>query len=153
MKTMKEYLSTAEGVKQMWEKINSILDNFDFSKVVTVMEALDWSWACNPGEAEEYSDLGRRVKWGDENDLGNEYYPEYPELLKAARERLVGAIETMPDDRTSWSESSGGFRAEVDIMTDEERADYYGGEIANVDDFAHSVDLRLSFVVEESDTY
>ena len=147
---MKEYLSTAEGVTQMWEKINEILDFFDFSKVITVMEALDWYWACSESEADDYGNMGNHVR---QTELGWQYRPEYPQLLKAAREKIVSAINSMPDDETRWMESSGGFRVEVNICTDEERADYYGGEIANVDDFAHSVDLRLVFEVEEVTSY
>ena len=154
MKTMKEYLSTPEGVKQMWKKINEVLDNFNFDNVETVMEALDWSWACTPAEAEEYEGEGCRIK--RQNTLvegGCDYFPRHKHLLKAARERIVGCIESMPDDRTTWAESGAGFRVEVDIYTDEERADYYGPEVANVDDFEHSVDISLYFVAEESTSY
>lgn len=147
---MKEYLSTAEGVRQMWEKINGVLDNFDFNKVVTVMEALDWYWKCDEDQADDYEELGNKVR---RCGIGWEYRPEYRQLVKFARERIVGAIESMPDDEVWWAEGSGGFRAEVSICTDDERADYYGGEIANVDDFMHSVDIRLSFEVEEYSSY
>jgi hypothetical protein len=66
MKTMKEYISTAEGMNQMWEKINEVLDGFDFTSVVSVMEALDWTWMCSEGEADLYETEGCRIK-KDEN--------------------------------------------------------------------------------------
>ena len=136
---MKEYLSTADGVRQMWKKINGVLDNFDFNKVVIVMRALDWRWRCTKDEADTYSELGLEVN-------GDTYSPEVPQLLRAARDRLVGAIESMPDDETWWCEDSGGFRAEVSI--------YDVSKDGNVfDDFNNAVDLRLSFDIEESTSY
>ena len=152
MKTMKEYLSTAEGVRQMWEKINELLDNFDFNKVVIAMEALDWHWTCTPEEAEMYEEQGCRAKTRMDGEEAY-YYPQVPQLMKRAREVMTEAIESMPDDVTWWCCGGYGFRGEASICTDDERADYYGGEIANIDDFAHSVDLRLSFDIEESTTY
>lgn len=132
MKTMKEYISTAEGVMQMWEKINEVLDGFNFNNVATVMEALDWFWT----------------------DSDNcEYRPEYPQLFTTARKRILDAINEMPDDEKHWSTSTGGFKVEIWISTDEERADYWGSEIANVDDFTHSVDIALYFIAEESTSF
>lgn len=147
MKTMKEYLSTPEGVKQMWEKINEVLDNFDFTKVKVAMDALDWGWACSEAEGEMYEDAGCKVNYEK-----NIYYPEYPQLLKHARELLAQSIEDMPEGDTEWSVSTGGFVAKAFITTDDERMDFYGG-ISDVDDFAHSVDILLTFVVEESASY
>lgn len=149
MKTMKEYISTAEGMAQMWEKINEILDNFDFGKVLTTMEALDWYWACTEGDADLYADQGCKIK---AEGSGLYYRPELPQLLKAARKRLIDAIESMPDgERRFWTDS-GGFKVSVYISTDEERSEYYGSEVANVDDFAHSVDLTLEFIVADYTT-
>ena len=152
MKTMKEYLSTPEGVKQMWKKINEVLDNFDFNTVKVVMDALDWHWACSPDEAEMYEEQGCRARTRVDSKEAY-FYPEYPQLLQHARERLVGCIESMPDDETRWSENGGGFKVEVSICTDEERKDYYGSSVADVDDFEHSVDIALYFIVEESTSY
>lgn len=154
MKTMKEYLSTPEGVNQMWKKVNEVLDNFNFDNVETVMEALDWAWACAPSEAVEYEEEGCRIK--RQNTLvegGYEYFPRHKQLLKAAREMIVGCIEDMQDDETRWAESGGGLRVEVNICTDKERKDYYGDSVADVDDFEHSVDIALYFIVEESISY
>lgn len=151
MKTMKEYLSTPDGVKQMWDKINEVLDNFDFNTVKVVMEALDWHWACTPEEAEMYEEQGCRAKTRMDGEEAY-YYPEYPQLLKQARELLVQCVEDMPEGETEWSVSTGGFMAKAFITTDEERLDYYG-DVADVDDFAHSVDILLYFIVEESASY
>ena len=148
---MKEYLSTPEGVKQMWDKINEVLDNFDFNTVKVAMDALDWHWACTPEEAEMYEEQGCRAKTRMDGD-GAYYYPEYPQLLKQAREMLVQCVEDMPEGETEWSVSTGGFMAKAFISTDEERLDYYG-DAADVDDFAHSVDILLYFIVEESASY
>ena len=51
------------------------------------------------------------------------------------------------------SEDGSGFKAEVFIYTDEERKDYYGDSVADVDDFEHSVDIALYFIAEESTSY
>lgn len=154
MKTMKEYISTAEGVSQMWEKINEVLDNFNFNTVATVMEALDWTWVCTREEADEYMDAGCHVHYDfDEDGDRCTYRPEYPQLLTNARERILHAIKDMPDNETHWSTSSGGFKVELWINTDEERVKEYGKDMANVDDFAHSVDIALYFIAEESVTY
>lgn len=152
MKTMKEYLSTPDGVKQMYDKINEVLDNFDFNTVKVAMESLDWHWACTPEEAEMYEEQGCRTRVGLDGE-GAYYYPEYPQLLQQARRMLVQCVEDMPEGETEWSVSTGGFMAKAFISTDEERTDYYGENVANVDDFTHSVDLALYFIVEESTSY
>jgi hypothetical protein len=151
MKTMKEYISTAEGMMQMWEKVNEVLDGFNFNNVATVMEALDWYWVCTENEEKEYADAGCTTKWSGEGSM-YEYRPEYPQLLAAARKHIIEAIKGMPDDEKHWSVVSGGFKVEIWISTDEERADYWGAEIANVDDFSHSVDIGLYFIAEEYTT-
>ena len=150
---MKEYLSTPEGVKQMWNKINDVLDNFDFTKVIITMKALDWGWACTKEEAEMYESEGCKVIW-DNNALDHcFYFPEYPHLIKKARKMIDICIEDMvAKDEKEWSVSCGGFMVKVNICTDDERLDYYGS-IADVDDFTHSVDISLYFVVEESTSY
>ena len=150
MKTIKEYISTAEGMKQMWKKVNEVIDGFDFNKVAAVMEALHWSWSCTEEEADIYADEGCGIR--EENGKFY-YYPEYPQLLKFARKLLMNTIEDMPENETHWSSSTGGFKVEVMVSTDEERAEYWGGEIANVDDFSHSVDLALYFIAEESTSF
>ena len=154
MKTMKEYISTAEGVRQMWDKINEVLDGFDFNRVAAVMEALDWKWSCAKAEAEDYEEAGCIVAWGEGLDEDHcMYRPEYPQLITAVRKQIVKAIEGMPDGETHWSTSTGGFKVEIWISTDEERAEYWGSDVANVDDFAHAVDISLYFIAEEYQTF
>lgn len=149
MKTIKEYISTAEGVKQMWEKINEVLDNFDFDKVKVVMDALDWGWACTEDEASIYAGEGCKVKLGVDYPL---YFPNHSQLLRQARNMIEQCISDMPVDKTEWGVSTGGFMVKVYIATDEERKEYYG-DVADVDDFAHSVDISLYFIVEESQSF
>jgi len=156
MKTMKEYISTSEGTEQMWDKINEVLDGFNFNDVATVMEALDWKWTCTKKEAEDYEDAGCFVDWHDGfDDKHCSYRPEYPQLLAAARKRIVDVIKEMPDDETHWSTSSGGFKVEVWISTDEEREKYYRGckDYPPADDFKHAVDIALYFIAEEYATF
>lgn len=153
MKTMKEYLSSSEGVMQMWEAVNQVLDGFNFGNVKAAMGVLDWSWLCKHEEAERYEDEGCLVVWNAEGAPEGyvKYYPECPQLYQTARDMIINTVRDMPEGKTRWSVSGGGFKVEVRISTDEERADYWGSEVANVDDFAHSVDITLYFIVEESD--
>lgn len=151
MKTMKEYVSTAEGVRQMWEMINEVLDNFDFSKVKVVMETLDWTWGLRE-DVETYEEFGCKIKWDDEGNAEG-FYPEIPQLYKEARRLIEATIDDFPDGETIWRHATGGFDVKVYIATDEERADYYGEEIANVDDFTHSVSITLAFIIEESQSF
>ena len=154
MKTMKEYISTAEGVSQMWDKINEVIDNFDFNRVAVTMKALDWTWVCSKEDAEIYAEAGCYVDWSGGYDEDHCLYrPQYPQLMSTVRKHIFEAIKDVPDDKTHWSSSTGGFKVEIWISTDEERADYWGGEIANVDDFAHSVDIALYFIAEEYMTF
>ena len=148
---MKEYISTPEGTSQMWDKINEVLDSFDFSKVAATMEALDWTWFCTVEEAEDYRDAGCIVK--TDGDGYWAYRPEYPQLLATARKRILETINGIPDNETHWSESTGGFKVEVWISTDEERNEYWKDDPTNTDDFAHSVDIALYFIAEEYATF
>ena len=151
---MREYLSTAEGVGQMWEKVNGVLDNFDFSAVRTTMDALDWGWACSREEAEGHEEEGCRVKWPEDGEGMCLYYPEYPQLYKFARDLIISTVRDMPDDEERWSSSTGGFKVEVAIARDEDTEDYGSGVVADEpDDFGHRVDITLYFIVEESASY
>ena len=151
---MREYLSTAEGVGQMWEKVNGVLDNFDFSAVRTTMDALDWGWACSREEAEGHEEEGCRVKWPEDGEGMCLYYPEYPQLYKFARDLIISTVRDMPDDEERWSSSTGGFKVEVAIARDEDTEGYGSGVVADEpDDFGHRVDITLYFIVEESASY
>ena len=151
MKTIKEYISTAEGMDQMYEKIGEILDNFDFPKVVKVMEALNWFWVCSEEEAHEYLERGLKVAGGNDG-LGYQFLPDTQSLIKFARKFILDTIKSMPENETIWRSETGGFMVEVFIFkNDEDRKEYYGEETE--DDFKHSVDITLRFVVEEWETY
>jgi len=128
MKTIKDYLSTTEGVCQMWEKINNVLDQFDFEKVHRVMEFLEWEWASGARKDDSiiYEHEEMRI-------------PTVQEMICAARRLLVSAIK----DETSWD--TGGFRATAKIERSEDED--------SPDDFTHSVTVSLEFVLEEIDDF
>lgn len=137
MKTIKEYLSTPEGVEQKWNVINEILEGFNFDEVFTAMEAVDWRWVV----------IGEDKADEMEKD-GYEYRPKIQDLRKKAREMLIDTIAKCPDEETEWGQSSGGFETKMCILTDEERKEVFGDDAP--DDFEHSVDLRLKFVFGDS---
>lgn len=149
MKTMKEYISTAEGMNQMWDMINKTIDDFDFGKVVMVMKALDWTWACTKDEAEYYESRGCEIR--NNGATGYEFFPEYPQAIQTARKEIYEAIMSMPDDETYWSTECGGFFVSISISTDKEREEYYDSVVP--DDFKHSVAISLRFCIETSTTY
>ena len=146
MKTIKEYLSTPEGVEQKWNVINEILENFDFVSIHVLMDALDWMWYCTEKDANEKRELGNKVRvHGD----FHEYLPEPNDLRKRARELLNEVIvECGEKERNEYTIATGGFETYVTILTDEERIETHGKDVP--DDFEHSVDLRLRFVAEDS---
>ena len=82
MKTIKEYLSTPEGVEQKWNVINEILENFDFVSIHILMDALDWMWYCTEKDADEKRELGNKVKVHDDF---SEFLPKPDDLRKRAR--------------------------------------------------------------------
>lgn len=38
-------------MENIQDKINTIMDNFDFAKVARVMQCLKWTWAMNDGNS------------------------------------------------------------------------------------------------------
>ena len=152
MKKISEYISTAEGVQQMWDDINEILDNFDFSAIKVAMDALEWEWACKDDEADDLIETGHVVHCGN---AGMMYKPEVTDIMKTARKRLIDVINSaveyeketgVPSER--YTASSGGFEARVEIIPDETRKEIYGDDAP--DDFKHSVDLTIKFIIEEN---
>ena len=146
MKTIKEYLSTPEGVEQKWNIINEILENFDFVSIHILMDALDWMWYCTEKDADEKRELGNKVKVHDDF---SEFLPKPDDLRKRARE-LLGQVITECGEKglNEYTIATGGFEVYVAILTDEERVETHGEDTP--DDFEHSVDLRLKFVAEDS---
>ena len=150
MKTIKEYLSTAEGVEQKWRIINEILEDFNFDEVFIAMEAVDWRWVVtDKDKADEMEEEGYDIRLaGTIDDDWYEYRPNIQDLRKWAREMLIDTIASCPDEEAEWGQSSGGFETKMCILTDEERKEVFGEDAP--DDFEHSVDLRLKFVFGDS---
>ena len=124
-KKVKDYIQTIEGYKQFRDKVDEILLHFDFEKVASVMEFLNWKWAS----------------WEDEE--GDEHYNEVPTafaLRQVAYKLLVDAVER-------GMGGSGGFNVKCYVydLVDENGVPYDPDE---PDDFEHSVCLDLSFTVE-----
>jgi hypothetical protein len=75
------------------EMIDGIIDHFDFNRVMTAMDALNWRWS------------------------GMKDTPTKQELIDAASERLHSAItQVLNPDNTEhrdigWISASGGFQA------------------------------------------
>ena len=132
MKTLKEYISTADGLMQMWDDINDILDDFDFGTVYATMEALEWTWAMDDGDGEY---VERR--------------PEVRELQKKARQMIVDLIMSLADEGASEGFSNGGgFEVGVKVLDDDERARVFGKDAP--DEFKYSVELKLRFIIAEN---
>lgn len=156
MKTLKEYIATADGVKQMWNRIHDILDGFDFGKIYIAMEALGWEWCARESEIEELKELGRNVHINREFPELSTYVPEVEDIRKQARKMLEGIVneaaeyqENHPtDDKLYYTTSTGGFEASISILDDDTRRDIFGDDAP--DDFEHSVDIVLKFVIEEN---
>ena len=132
MKTIKEYISTPGGIMQMWDDINGILDNFDFSAVYVAMEALEWKWAMK-----------------DDSGFDEERQPEINELQKRAREMLVGLVLRLAEEgENNGFDNCGGFEVAAEVIDDELRKRVFGEDAP--DDFKHSVELKLRFIIEEN---
>lgn len=133
MKTLSEYISTVEGISQMWEDINEILDDFDFEKVHKVMETLDWKWYLA-----DYEDEDEELR-----------VPTANEVRKRARSEMTSLITQMAEEgETTGFSNGGGIEATVEVIKDEVRKLAFGEDAP--DDFKHSVELKLRFIVEEN---
>lgn len=74
------------------DDINSILDYFDFQRVLKVMTALDWTWWFTDG------------------------VPEIWDVRKEARQRLEEAVKGLiHSGEKRWFSACGGFLAEAEI--------------------------------------
>jgi len=75
-------------VKYIYDASNEVLDNFDFDKVLKVMEFLDWKWQGK--------------------------IPEKVELIQTARKLLIETMEMLFDKSEEITAiSTGGFQAEA----------------------------------------
>ena len=148
MKTIKEYISTSQGFAQMWEEIDDILAQFSFDAVFVAMEALAWEWAVPVGELDNLIERGRKITGREYPELAT-YKPEIEDLRDFARKMLYDIVTVAAaSDENECYDNTGGFEARVRIIGDEERKRVFGEDAP--DDFKHSVELRLMFIVEDN---
>ena len=158
MKRLNEYISTVEGVRQMWNDINDIMDTFDFSKVSSAMEVLQWEWHCPENEIETKRAMGREVHYNYDYPNLSTYRPELEDIRKRARKLLEELVDAAakydtPETRNETSPlnyflETGGFSANLSVLDDNERVEVFGEDAP--DDWEHSVSLRLMFVIEDT---
>ena len=134
MKSLKEYLQAPGGMRQMMETIDEVISSFDFEKIANVMEFIDWEW------------------YFKEEDLMK--VPDKQEIESRARKQLYDLVEQAEkaekeNNFTDWYFiDCGGFYAELKIVDDETRKGFFGEDAP--DDFEHSVDILLKFVLEDN---
>ena len=117
----------------MWNDINEILDDFDFEKVHKVMETLDWKWYLA-----DYEDEDEELR-----------VPTANEVRKRARSEMTSLITQMAEEgETTGFSNGGGIEVTVEVIKDEVRKLAFGEDAP--DDFKHSVELKLRFIVEEN---
>lgn len=113
-----DYVDHINGRTQVQDKIDEIMDNFDFEKVHKTMDVLEWTWA-------------------------GEGVPEVPSLRARARQLLKEAC--FIENKSNYSMcSTGGFEAICKVLDyDIENAieDW-------VNDAEHQIQVELRFVVE-----
>jgi hypothetical protein len=96
--------------KDIDDMINEIIDNFNFAKVETVMDALDWQWR---GETPTIEDL----------------YEEAKRLLRGAAESRLGDFKDTHHD-VAIINGCGGFEAKA--WCDESKTKITGLDLAFV---------------------
>lgn len=151
MKKLREYLSTAEGMKQMMDDVNEILDDFNFGAVYTAMDALSWAWSVPKGMIDEYIQKGKNVHYSKDFPELATYNPDYDDVVRYGRNFLHKAFENAvasDDCDYEWYESVGGFNVTIKVLDDETRKSVFGDDAP--DDFKHSVETHMQFVVEEN---
>lgn len=147
MKTLKEYLDAPDGRKQMYSDIDEILRWMDFEKIAKVMDFLDWGWVKKEDE-----ELDGHM-FTDENGYVS-YIPTAKEVMLMAR-RVIdwtvdGALESEKNGEFEkhYSVNTAGFVCELEIVDDDIKENFWGKDCP--DDFEHSVDITLKFVLEEA---
>ena len=96
MKTPKDYIQSYEGYREFRNKVDEILQYFDFEKVQCVMQSLDWRWN----------------HWCDEN--GDSHVGEVPNtyaLRVQAWKLLLHCAEDMSEETAEGFFATGGFEA------------------------------------------
>ena len=149
MKTLKEYISTVEGMQQMFSEINEIIDNFDFKAVHIAMEALSWAWSVPSGMFDEYVAEGKKVIGSPKYPELATYIPDYEDVIRHGRNFLYeGLMDAGKEDGYRYMTSSGGFELTVEVLDDETRKRVFGEDAP--DDFTHSVETHFKFIVEDN---
>ena len=134
MKTLKEYLDAPGGRRQMMETIDEVISHFDFEKIADVMDYLSWEWFFK--------------------EDGSNRVPNKKEVEARAREHLYDLVEHAEEAEKEnnftnrYYIDGGGFYAELEIVDDETRKGFFGEDAP--DDFEHSVDILLKFVLEDN---
>lgn len=149
MKTLKEYISSAEGLKQMVDDMNEILDDFNFGAVYTAMNALSWAWSVPKGMIDEYIEKGKSVHCCPDYPELATYDPDYDDVVKHGRNFLYKALMSAGEESEyEYYENTGGFAVKISVLDDETRKKVFGDDAP--DDFKHSVEIHMQFVVEEN---
>ena len=149
MKTLKEYASGTEGMKQMMKEMQTILDDFNFGAVYTAMKALSWAWSVPDGMLEEYLDKGKDVAYDPEYPELATFKPDFDDVERKGRNFLYDSLMDLTEsDEYNYEMSGGGFEFRAWVLDDETRKRVYGEDAP--DDFEHSVDIWFKFVIEEN---
>ena len=149
MKTLKEYISTAEGMAQMMDEASEILDNFDFKAVHVAMSALSWTWAVPKGMFDEYEKMGKEVIGSPDFPELATYLPDYEDVVSEGRKFLHNGLASAGEyGEYEYEDSTGGFYLTVRVLDDETRRRVFGDDAP--DDFKHSVETHFMFVIEEN---
>ena len=134
MKTLKEYLEAPGGRRQMMETIDEVMRSIDCEKIADIMTYLDWEWYFK-------EDDSMRV-------------PTKEEVESRAKKHLYDLVDHAEEAEREnnftdrYYIDGGGFYAELEIVDDETRKRFFGEDAP--DDFEHSVDILLKFVVEDN---
>ena len=116
------------------ETIDEVMHSIDCKKIADVMAYLDWEWCFN-------GDEDMRVP--DEKEVEDRARKHLYDLIECAEE-----AEKKNEFTDRYFIDGGGFYAELEIVDDETRKRFFGEDAP--DDFEHSVDIRLKFVLEDN---
>lgn len=154
MKTFKEYLDAPDGKKQMLDYIDDILNIIDFKRIESVMDFLRWGWVIGDKDVDDLLQEGYVVFYSDFTE-DNLYVPKEKDIILAARRIIEDTVERALECEANYdlstkhfSVSRAGFLCEIDIIDDDRRKRIWGEDAP--DDFEHSVDITLKFILEEN---
>ena len=81
------YIETAEGLSQMYDRIDEILDSIDTEKIAKVMRFLNWQWVKRAHVDQDIT-----------KDAWIYYQPTSQEIRKNIRDNIIDAIKTAETD-------------------------------------------------------